>query len=143
MEPLLGPVSPFLISSDLRLQLRNPIFGCAQLMRELLRRLQRVPAVFFCNASRFVEQLQDRLARFVELIGIARCSTCGSPRERNDVRLVVVATNCTMHHSALPSTLDRSYCWRECSIVASSAHRTSSIAKSVLLFVPVTYAQQS
>ena len=38
-------------------------------MREPLRRLQRVPTVFIRNAGRSVEQLQDRLACFVELIG--------------------------------------------------------------------------
>jgi hypothetical protein len=38
-------------------------------MRELLRRLQRVPTVFIRNPGRSVEQLQDRLACFVELIG--------------------------------------------------------------------------
>jgi hypothetical protein len=38
-------------------------------MRQLLRRLQRVPTVFIRNAGRPMEQLQDRLACFVELIG--------------------------------------------------------------------------
>jgi hypothetical protein len=71
MEPLLGTLGSFLISGNLRFQLRNPIFGCAQLVRKPLRRLQRVSAVFFRNAGRFVQQLQDCLARFVELIGIA------------------------------------------------------------------------
>jgi hypothetical protein len=28
MEPLLGPLGSVLISSDLRFQLRNPVFGC-------------------------------------------------------------------------------------------------------------------
>ena len=73
MEPLLGALGPVLISSDLCFQLRNPIFGRPQLMRKLLRRLQRVSAVFFRNASRSVQHLQDRLACFVELIGAVRC----------------------------------------------------------------------
>jgi len=38
MEPLLGPVGSFLISSDLCFQLRNPIFRRPQLMRKILRR---------------------------------------------------------------------------------------------------------
>jgi hypothetical protein len=102
MEPLLRTLGSFLISGNLRFQLRNPIFGCAQLMRELLRRLQSVSTVLFRNAGRFVQQLQDRLARFVELIGIARCGAFGSAREWNDIRHAVVTTNLTMHHSALP-----------------------------------------
>ena len=52
MEPSLSPLGSFLISGDLRFQLRNPIFGRAQLMREALRRLQRVSAVFFRNTGR-------------------------------------------------------------------------------------------
>jgi hypothetical protein len=72
MEPLLGSLGSFLISSDLRFQPRDPIFGRVQLMRELLRHLQRLSAVFFRNAGRSVEHLQDRLACFVELIGVIR-----------------------------------------------------------------------
>jgi hypothetical protein len=102
MEPSLSPLGSFLISSDLRFQLRNPIFGRAQLMREALRRLQRVSAVFFRNTGRSVEHLQDRLACFVELIGAVRCRGSFSPLEWDHIRLGVVTPNLTMHHSALP-----------------------------------------
>jgi hypothetical protein len=66
MEPMLGALDPLLISGDLCFQLRDPIFGCPQLVRQILRRLKRVSAVLFRNASRSVEHLQDRLACFVE-----------------------------------------------------------------------------
>jgi hypothetical protein len=52
MEPLLGALGSFLIGGDLCLQFRDPIFGGTQLMWKLLRRLQCVSAVFFCNPGR-------------------------------------------------------------------------------------------
>ena len=89
VQPLFSAFGSFLISIDLRFQLRNPIFRRAQLMRELLRRLHDVSAVFFRNTSRSVEQLQDRLSRLVELIGIVKYV----PRKWNDVRFVGVTAN--------------------------------------------------
>jgi hypothetical protein len=40
-------------------------------MRKLLRHFKRMPAVFIRNPGRPLDQLQDRFACFVELIGIA------------------------------------------------------------------------
>src|SRR5215813_704986 len=109
-------------------------------MRKLLRGIECVSAVFFRNASRSVEQLQNRLPCFVELIDSIGCGAFGTPRKRNYIRLVT--TDLTMHHSALPTNLDPSYRWRGRFIVALSAHRASSIAKSLLLLESVTYEQQ-
>ena len=72
VQPLLSTLGPFLVGGDFRFQLRQPIFSRAKLMRKLLRRLQRVSAVFFRNADRSVEHLQDRLPCFVELISAVR-----------------------------------------------------------------------
>jgi hypothetical protein len=80
MEPLLGPVGSFLTSGKLCFQLRDPIFGRVQLMRKLLRHVERTSAVFFGNASRSVEQLKNRLTRLVELIGPSGRVAAGSPR---------------------------------------------------------------
>jgi hypothetical protein len=102
MEPLLGSVGSFLVNCELRLEHRDPIFGGAQLMRKLLRSIQRVSAVFFRNAGRSVEQLQNGLAGFVELIGAIRCF---SSRKRDHIRLGVATTDLTMHRSALPLDL--------------------------------------
>jgi hypothetical protein len=103
VQPLLSPLGSFLIGGDFGFQLRDPIFGSTQLMREPLRCLQGVSAVFFCSASRSVEQLQDRLACFVELIGTVRCRSFG-PCKRDHIRLVT--TDLTVHH--LPPSLDLS-----------------------------------
>ena len=54
MEPLLGTLGSFLISGNLRFQLRNPIFGCAQLIGKLLSHVQRATAVLFSNAGSLV-----------------------------------------------------------------------------------------
>jgi hypothetical protein len=94
MEPVLGPIGSFLASGKLCFQLCDPIFGRVQLMRKLLRHVERMSAVFFGNASRSMEQLQDRLTRFVELIGLIRRVAAGSPRITPDL---------TMHRSALPT----------------------------------------
>jgi hypothetical protein len=100
MKPLLGPVGFFLTSGELRLQLRDPIFGRVQLMRKLLSYVERTLAVFFGNASRSVEQLQDRLTRLVELIGPIRRVAAGSPRSTPDL---------TMHSLALSIEVEKCY----------------------------------
>jgi hypothetical protein len=73
VQPLLGTLGSLSVRFDLSLELRNTILGSAKLVREPLRCLQRAPTVFFRNASRPVQQLQDCLARFVELV-----SVCGA-----------------------------------------------------------------
>jgi hypothetical protein len=66
MEPLLSLLGSFLMCGDLCLQLRDPIFGGTQSIRELLRYVHRTPAVFLGNTSRFVQKLKDGLAGLVE-----------------------------------------------------------------------------
>jgi hypothetical protein len=83
-----------------------------------------------------MEQLQDRLARLIELIGTAKCGAFGSPRKP-------VSTDLTMHHSALPCEAGPDHIAGGAFDCGIEAHRTSSIAKSVLLFVSVTHEQQS
>jgi hypothetical protein len=118
MEPLLGPVGSFLTSGKLRFQLRDPIFGRVQLMRKLLSHVERTLAVFFGNASRSVEHLQDRLTRLVELIGPVRRVAAGSPR---------IAPDLTMHRSALsPLKWINLIVWRR-SFVARPALCTGSL----------------
>jgi len=68
MEPLLGPVGSLQISGDFCLELRNPIFGGPQLMRELLRDIKRVSAVLLSNDSGSLHQIHNCAARCVELI---------------------------------------------------------------------------
>jgi hypothetical protein len=68
MKPLLGTFGSFLTSGDFRFELRNPIFGGPQLIREFLSRFQRVPAVFIGSVSSFLQKTEDRLTGFVELI---------------------------------------------------------------------------
>ena len=67
MEPLLRSLGSLLIGRDLCLQLRDPIFGRTQLIRELLRHVYTMSAVFLCNISSFVQKLKDRLTGSVEL----------------------------------------------------------------------------
>ena len=71
-------------------------------MREPLCSLQRMSAIFLGNISGFVELLQDRLARSVELISFARCGTLSRTPECNGVGLVAVAGKLTMHHKPPP-----------------------------------------
>jgi hypothetical protein len=51
MEPLLRSLGPLLIGGDLCLQLRDPIFGRTQLIRELLRHVYSMSAVFFGTSA--------------------------------------------------------------------------------------------
>jgi hypothetical protein len=51
MEPLLSSLGFLLIGGDLCLQLRDPIFGRTQLIRELLRHVYSMSAVFLGNIS--------------------------------------------------------------------------------------------
>jgi hypothetical protein len=95
MEPLLGALGSVAICLDVCFELCNPILSCAQLMRQLLRRLQRVFTVSFGNISGFVNQLQDHLARRVELISVAGCGILTGTRECNGVG--PVAGKLTMH----------------------------------------------
>ena len=67
MEPLLRSLGSLLIGRDLCLQLRDPIFGRTQLIRELLRHVYTMSAVFLGNISSFVQKLKDRLTGSVEL----------------------------------------------------------------------------
>jgi hypothetical protein len=61
VEPLFSAVSFILINSNLSLQLRDPIFGRAKLMRELLGHIERMFAVRFGHARGLVKQSQNGL----------------------------------------------------------------------------------
>jgi hypothetical protein len=52
VEPLFGTIASFPRGSDLCLQLGNPVFGGSQLIRKLLRHVERVAAIFVGNAGR-------------------------------------------------------------------------------------------
>jgi hypothetical protein len=54
-EPLLRSVGPLSIGRAFSFQFCNPIFGCAQLIRELLSHGQRATAVLFSNAGSLVK----------------------------------------------------------------------------------------
>jgi hypothetical protein len=108
MEPLLGPISSFLISSEFFFQVRDPIFGGAQLMRKLLRHIQRVSAVFLGDTSRLFDQLQNRMAGLIELIRIIRPGAFRSPRKWDYIRLRATTTDLTVHLT-LPLDLGQSY----------------------------------
>jgi hypothetical protein len=62
MEPLLSSLGSFLIGGDLCLQLRYPIVGGTQLIRKLLRHVDRVSVIFIGNISCFVQKLEERTA---------------------------------------------------------------------------------
>jgi hypothetical protein len=124
VQPLLGTLGSFLIGSDFRFQLRYPIFSRAKLMRKLLRRLDRVSAVFFRDTCRSVEHLQDRLACFVELIGAIRRGPF-SPRKRNHFRLGIIPTGLTVHRSPSFATFSTQIVVRDVMIVACASSNVS------------------
>ena len=72
VEPLFSAVSFILINSNLSLQLRDPIFGRLQLVRELLGHIERMFAVRFGHARGLVQQLQNGMPGFIQLIRIIR-----------------------------------------------------------------------
>ena len=72
MEPLLGTIGSFSGSSELSLQLGNAVFSRSQLIRKLLRHAERLPAVVVGDSGSLCNQLQDGLARFIELMVSAR-----------------------------------------------------------------------
>jgi hypothetical protein len=68
VEPLFRTLGSIAIRLCFSLQLGNAVLGRAQLVRELLRHLERVSAILLRHPSRLVQQTKDRLPRFVELI---------------------------------------------------------------------------
>jgi hypothetical protein len=97
-EPLLGTIGSFSRSSELSLQLGNAVFSRSQLIRKLLRHAKRMTTVVVGYAGGLCDQLQDGLARFVELIVSARGGAVASSREWNDFRIL---SELTMHRSIL------------------------------------------
>ena len=83
MEPLLGAIAFLTVKLDLSFQFRDPVLGCAELMRKLLCHVQGVPAVFFSHAGGFVKQLQNGLSGFVKLIDTVGCRVFRTWRKRN------------------------------------------------------------
>jgi hypothetical protein len=96
MKPLLRAIGSLLLRSDVSFQLCNSILGGAQLMQQLLRHLNRVPAVLLGNNGRPIKNLQDCLAGFIELIVIALRALSGA-RKWDDLwtgcRVVPVAVH--------------------------------------------------
>jgi hypothetical protein len=96
MKPLLRAIGSLLLRSDVSFQLCNSILGCAQLMQQLLRHLNRVPAVLLGNNGRPIKKLQDCLAGFIELIVFALRALSGA-RKWDDLwtgcRVVPVAVH--------------------------------------------------
>ena len=68
IKPLFVAVRPIAAGSELILQLRDVIPVGAQLVFNLLRRLYHVLGVLLCNHRRLTNQLQNRVARSVELV---------------------------------------------------------------------------
>jgi hypothetical protein len=97
-EPLFGTIGSFSRSSELSLQLGNAVFSRSQLIRKLLRHAKRMTTVVVGYAGGLCDQLQDGLARFVELIVSARGGAVASSREWNDFRIL---SELTMHRSIL------------------------------------------
>ena len=97
VQPLLGSISPISVCVDFSLQFRDPLFSRAQLLRKLLSHFQRVSAVVFGNASSFMEQLQDRLSRLVELVGIVRNALRSRLEADHRIHLVTATVQLSSH----------------------------------------------
>src|SRR5262249_22300952 len=104
VQPLLGSIGPISVCVDFSLQFRDPLFGRAQLLRKLLSHFQRVSAVVFGNASSFMEQLQDRLSRLVELVGIVRNAFRSRLEADHRIRLVTATVQLSSHSWTLRLT---------------------------------------
>jgi hypothetical protein len=68
VKPLLRAVGFVLINSNLSLQFRDPVFGRSELMGKLLRHIERMFAIGFCHPGGLVQQTQNGLPCFIELI---------------------------------------------------------------------------
>jgi hypothetical protein len=78
-QPLLCTLSLLPICIDLGFELGNPLFGYAKLMRQSLCCIKRLPAVLLGDVGSLVEELEDRLARLIELsiwLGPRSASLC-------------------------------------------------------------------
>jgi hypothetical protein len=68
LEPLLGALRPLSVGLDFRLELSDAILRNAELARERLRLIKRMPIVFFDDGGSLVKQTQDGLPGVVEMI---------------------------------------------------------------------------
>jgi len=68
VQPLLGALGLLPICFNLGLKLCDTILGGAELVRQLLRRIDRMSAVLLGNISSFAQKLEDGLTGFIELI---------------------------------------------------------------------------
>jgi hypothetical protein len=68
LEPLLGALRPLSVGLDFRLELSDAILRNAELARERLRLIKRMPIVFFDDDGSFVQQTQDGLPGVVKVI---------------------------------------------------------------------------
>jgi predicted membrane protein len=85
VKPLLGALGLHPICFHLGLELRNPIFGRAKLVRKPLRRIYCMSAVLLGNIGSFVEKMENRLTGLVELCAVVVTLTFGRPRKWNYV----------------------------------------------------------
>ncbi len=83
MEPLFRAVGSFVMKPNFGLKFRNPIFGRAQLVRKLLRHIERMLAVRFGHSGGFVKQPQDCLPRSVQLVEVSWSAASHGWRERD------------------------------------------------------------
>ena len=102
VQPLLCSIGPISVGVDFSLQFCDPLFGGSQLLRKLLSHFQRVSAVVFGNASNFMEQLQDRLSRLVELVGIVSNAFRIRLKSDHGIRLVAGSVQLSTHSWTLP-----------------------------------------
>lgn len=86
VEPLLGAVRSLLVISYVRFQLRDPVFGRTEFLRELLSKIECVLTVRFGYTRRLVQQTQDAATGAIQFITLIWCRTfCG--RGKLDHRL--------------------------------------------------------
>ena len=94
--------------SDECLELRNSCFGGVQLMRKLLRRVERMLVIGFGEVRRVVQNAQDRLSRSIDLIagGVfeSRCEWYDS------VRFRIGTIGLSTHRPPSPAVLRSSVC---------------------------------
>jgi hypothetical protein len=72
---VLCAVGFLLISRNLALQLRNPAFGRAKLMREFLGHIESMFAISFGYPSGLVQQFQNGLPGLIQLIRLMLIAT--------------------------------------------------------------------
>jgi hypothetical protein len=70
VEPLLGAIGSLLIISYVRLQLRDPVFGRTEFLRELLSDFEGVLTVRLGYTRRLMQQTQDATAGAIQFVAL-------------------------------------------------------------------------